>query len=215
MCNAVIQIKNLNKEISGTVILDNINLNIEEGKSYGIIGANGSGKSMLFKAICGLIKATSGEIIVLDKKIHKGQLPENIGVIIEKPGFLPHYSGFKNLKMLASINNVVDDEDIRKVISLVGLSPDDEKPIQKYSLGMKQRLGIAQALMEKPKILLLDEPMNGLDEDGVEEIRKILMDLNKQNVTLIMTSHNKEDIEALCQEVYKMSSGKLNKIINN
>lgn len=206
--NAV-EIKNLYKTINENNILDNINLNIEEGKIYGIIGRNGSGKTMLFKSICGLIRPTQGEIFVFNKKIHNGELAENTGVLIENPGFLPQYSGFKNLKMLASINNIVNDDDIKSVISLVGLNPDDKKPVKKYSLGMKQRLGIAQALMEKPKLLILDEPMNALDENGVELVRDILLKEKKKSVAILLASHNKEDISILCDHVYKMSSGRL------
>lgn len=209
MKNQVININNLNKKINDNVILDNINLDIERGLIYGIIGSNGSGKSMLFKSICGLIKPTNGEIFVLDKKIHNGELAEDIGVLIEKPGFLPQYSGFDNLKILSSINNKIDDKEIEKFISLVGLSSQDKRPIRKYSLGMKQRLGIAQALMEKPKILILDEPMNGLDEDGVSLIRNILLDLKKDEVTILISSHNKDDIEVLCDKVYKITAGKI------
>ncbi|WP_459834555.1 ABC transporter ATP-binding protein [Clostridium carnis] len=209
MKNQVININSLNKKINDNVILDNINLDIERGLIYGIIGSNGSGKSMLFKSICGLIKPTNGEIFVLDKKIHNGELAEDIGVLIEKPGFLPQYSGFDNLKILSSINNKIDDKEIEKFISLVGLSSQDKRPIRKYSLGMKQRLGIAQALMEKPKILILDEPMNGLDEDGVSLIRNILLDLKKDKVTILISSHNKDDIEVLCDKVYKITAGKI------
>lgn len=209
MSNVVIRVNNLYKEINGNAILDNINLSIEEGKIYGVIGRNGSGKSMLFKAICGLIRPTRGEIFVFDKPIHKGELPENTGAIIENPGFLTQYSAFKNLKMLASIKNVINDNDIKEVISLLGLNPEDHKPVKKFSLGMKQRLGIAQAIMEKPKLLILDEPMNALDEDGVDLVRNLLLDLKKKSVTILLASHNKEDIEILCDEVYSMRSGKL------
>lgn len=211
--NIVVKIKSLNKKIGNKIILDNINLNIERGLIYGIIGKNGSGKSMLFKSICGLVKPTNGEIFVFDKQIHNGDLPENLGLIIEKPGFLPQYSAFTNLKILAAINNVISEKEIKEVIELVGLSAEDKTPIKKYSLGMKQRLGIAQAIMENPKLLILDEPMNALDEGGVELVRKILLELREKSVTIIIASHNKEDIDMLCDRVYKMSSGKL-EIIN-
>lgn len=211
MSNYVININNLSKTTREKKILDNINLQIESGKIYGIIGRNGSGKTMLFKAICGLIKPTSGELFVFDQAIHKGNLPIDTGMIIENPRFLLQYSGMKNLKMLASINNVIDEEEIKRTIELVGLDPEDKTPVKKYSLGMKQRLGIAQAIMENPKLLILDEPMNSLDEDGVELIRSILLDLKKQSVTILIASHIKEDIETLCDEVYIMSKGKLEK----
>ena len=207
--NNVIEIHNLSKIINDITILNNISVNFQKGKIYGIVGTNGSGKSMMFKAICGLINSTKGEIKVFDEVIKDGSFPKSTGIIIENPGFLPQYSGFKNLKILASINNVVSDEDIKNVISLVGLEPNDKRAVKKYSLGMKQRLGIAQALMEKPKLLILDEPMNGLDEDGVKLIRDILLGLKKESVTILLASHNKEDISELCDEVYKMKKGVL------
>lgn len=207
--NNVIEIHNLSKIINDITILNNISVNFEKGKIYGIVGTNGSGKSMMFKAICGLINSTEGEIKVFDEVIKDGSFPKSTGIIIESPGFLPQYSGFKNLKILASINNVVSDEDIKNVISLVGLEPNDKRAVKKYSLGMKQRLGIAQALMEKPKLLILDEPMNGLDEDGVKLIRDILLGLKKESVTILLASHNKEDINELCDKVYRMKKGVL------
>ncbi|MCD3217248.1 ABC transporter ATP-binding protein [Clostridium botulinum C] len=207
--NNVIEIHNLSKIINDITILNNISVNFEKGKIYGIVGTNGSGKSMMFKAICGLINSTKGEIKVFDEVIKDGSFPKSTGIIIENPGFLPQYSGFKNLKILASINNVVSDEDIKNVISLVGLEPNDKRAVKKYSLGMKQRLGIAQALMEKPKLLILDEPMNGLDEDGVKLIRDILLGLKKESVTILLASHNKEDINELCDKVYRMKKGVL------
>ncbi|CAG7838824.1 Bacitracin transport ATP-binding protein BcrA [Clostridium haemolyticum] len=207
--NNVIEIHNLSKIINDITILNNISVNFQKGKIYGIVGTNGSGKSMMFKAICGLINSTKGEIKVFDEVIKDGSFPKSTGIIIENPGFLPQYSGFKNLKILASINNVVSDEDIKNVISLVGLEPNDKRAVKKYSLGMKQRLGIAQALMEKPKLLILDEPMNGLDEDGVKLIRDILLGLKKESVTILLASHNKEDINELCDKVYRMKKGVL------
>lgn len=207
MSDSIVEINNLNKTIKNKVILNNINLKLKKGNIYGIIGRNGSGKSMLFKAMCGLIKPTSGEIFIFTKPIHKGELPEDTGAIIENPGFIGQCSAFKNLKMLASINSKIGDDDIRKIISLVGLDPNDAQPVKKFSLGMKQRLGIAQAIMEKPKFLILDEPMNALDEEGVELVRSILLKLKENGVTILMASHNKEDIEVLCDYVYKMKNG--------
>lgn len=210
--NIVVDINNLNKKIGDKIILDNINMHLEKGMIYGIIGRNGSGKSMLFKAICGLIKPSSGEIFVFNKQIHNGDLPEDLGLIIEKPGFLPQYSAFINLKILSAIKNIINDEQIKEVIELVGLSPEDKTPIKKYSLGMKQRLGIAQAIMENPRILILDEPMNGLDEEGVDLVRRLLLKMKANGVTILIASHNKDDIEMLCDKVYKISSGKLQNI---
>ena len=207
--NKVVEITNLTKDIKGIKILNNINLNLEIGKAYGIIGRNGSGKSMLFKAICGLINATSGDIKVFNKPIKDGSFPDDTGIIIEHPGFLPQYSAFKNLKILASINNKISDEKINETISLVGLDPNNKKSVKKYSLGMKQRLGIAQALMESPKLLILDEPMNGLDLEGVKQIRKILLELKSKSVTILLASHNSDDISEICDYVYTMENGVL------
>lgn len=212
--NFAIEINNLYKEINNIKILDNINVNFEIGKIYGIIGKNGSGKSMLFKAICGLINKTSGEIKVFNNTIKNGDFPKDTGIIIESPGFLPQYSGFKNLKILASINNTISDEHIKEIISSVGLDPNDKRPVKKYSLGMKQKLGIAQALMEHPKLLILDEPMNALDSESVILIRSMLLNLKLESVTILLSSHNSEDISSLCDSVYKIDCGKLNKISN-
>lgn len=205
----IIEINNLNKTIDENVIFDNINLSILEGNIYGIVGINGSGKSMLLKAISGLVLGSSGTIKVFDDTISNGKFPKSFGVLLDSPGLLPQYSAFENLKILASINNVITDENIKETLSLVGLNPDDKRPTKKYSLGMKQKVGIAQALMENPRLLLLDEPMNALDEKSVSNIRDIILNLKKQNVTIILTSHNKDDIELLCDKVYKIESGKL------
>ncbi|MBE6048704.1 MAG: ABC transporter ATP-binding protein [Clostridium sp.] len=207
--NNSVTINNLSKKVKDTYILKNISVQFKEGTIYGIVGKNGSGKTMLFKAICGLINPTSGEISIFNKTMKKGSFPENTGVIIENPGFLPQYSAFKNLKILSSIHNKIDDETIKKYINLMTLDADDNRPVKKFSLGMKQKLGIAQALMEEPKLLILDEPMNALDEDSVINIRKILLDLKSKGVTILLSSHNKEDIEQLCDYIYTMKSGEL------
>jgi len=207
--NNSVTINNLSKKVKDTYILKNISVQFKEGTIYGIVGKNGSGKTMLFKAICGLINPTSGEISIFNKTMKKGSFPENTGVIIENPGFLPQYSAFKNLKILSSIHNKIDDETIKKYINLMTLDADDNRPVKKFSLGMKQKLGIAQALMEEPKLLILDEPMNALDEDSVINIRKILLDLKSKGVTILLSSHNKEDIEQLCDYIYSTKSGEL------
>ena len=205
--NNIIDIKNVSKTINNIKILNNITVSFKSGHIYGLIGRNGSGKTMLFKSICGLINITSGEIRVFNKLIANGNFPDDTGIIIENPGFLPQYSGYKNLEILASIRNKINSSDIKNIIKIVGLNPDDKLPVKKYSLGMKQRLGIAQALMESPKLLILDEPINGLDEDGVNDIRKILLNLKKQGVTILIASHNKEDIETLCDSIYTIDNG--------
>lgn len=209
----VVEISNLTKDIKGTKVLNKVNLQLESGKAYGIVGRNGSGKSMLFKAICGLINTTEGSITVFDKVIKNGSFPDDVGMIIENPGFLLQYSAFKNLKILASINNKISDERIKETIALVGLDPEDKKTVKKFSLGMKQRLGIAQALMENPKLLILDEPMNGLDSEGVKQIREILLKLKSNSVTILLASHNSDDIDEICDCVYTMENGVLSERI--
>ncbi|EDT13974.1 ABC transporter ATP-binding protein [Clostridium perfringens] len=210
--NFSIKINNLSKKIKNNIILNNINVNFSYGEINGIVGINGSGKTMLFKTICGLTNATSGTIYVFNKLIKNGEFPDNTGIIIESPGFLPNYSGFKNLQILASIKNIISDDDIKYFIELVGLNPNDNRPVKKYSLGMKQRLGIAQALMEKPKLLILDEPMNALDESGVQLVRKILLDLKNKGVTILLASHNKDDINSLCDNIYEIKNGNFTKL---
>ncbi|EDT23828.1 ABC transporter ATP-binding protein [Clostridium perfringens] len=213
--NFSVKIKNLSKKIKENIILNDINVNFSYGEINGIIGINGSGKTMLFKTICGLTNYTSGEIYVFNKLIKNGEFPDDTGIIIESPGFLPNYSGFKNLQILASIKNIISDDDIRYFIELVGLNPNDNRPVKKYSLGMRQRLGIAQALMEKPKLLILDEPMNALDETGVSLVRKILLDLKSKGITILLASHNKDDINTLCDNIYEIKNGNLIKYKSN
>ena len=205
-----IKIENASKKIKDTVIYENIDMVCESGSIVGLIGKNGAGKTMLLKSICGLTDYTGGEISVLGKKIGKDvEIPDSIGVIIEVPGFLPNLSGYKNLKYLADIKGKIGKDRIFEVIRQVGLDPESKKHVGKYSLGMRQRLGIAQALMEDPEILLLDEPMNGLDNKGVAEIKEILKDLRKRNKTIILASHHMEDIDELCDTVVVMDSGKI------
>ena len=193
----MLQIKSVRKTFNETVILQEISLLCERGKIYGIMGRNGSGKSVLFKCICGFLEVDSGEI---------GN--KRVGFIIENPAFLPQYSGFQNLVMLYSINNKTDTQVIKKYMSMVGLDPDDTKKVKKYSMGMKQRLAIAQAIMESPQLLILDEPFNGLDKSGIEHIRKLLLELKKTTIVLL-ASHNKEDINLLCDETFELSEGLL------
>ncbi|MDE5696362.1 MAG: ATP-binding cassette domain-containing protein [Lachnospiraceae bacterium] len=206
----VIRIENLSKKFGDVMVLENINLNFERGKIYGIIGRNGSGKTVLFKLMIGYLKPTGGRVVVCGKEIGKDKdFADNIGIIIENPGFLNGYTGYKNLEYLASIRHVIGREEIRESMKKAGLDPDSSKKVGKYSLGMKQRLGIAQAIMENPEILILDEPMNGLDHQGVADVREILMRLRDEGKTIILASHNKEDIEILCDAVYEMDRGRL------
>lgn len=213
--STIIEITNLCKSFKETKVLNDITIKIKKGNIIGIIGRNGSGKTVLFKCICGLVSPTKGTVKINNKILGKDMdIPDNIGVIIETPGFLPNYNGFKNLKFLAMIKNQINNEHIKDTIKLVGLNPDSKKHVGKYSLGMRQRLGIAQAIMENPDILILDEPMNGLDNDGVKDMRKLFLSLKEQGKTILLASHNKDDIEVLCDEVYMMDKGILTQIYN-
>lgn len=212
----MISIENLNKQFKNQLVLNNINVKFSNGHIYGIIGRNGSGKTVLLKCICGFLKPTTGVISVNHKIVGKDiDFPENLGFIIETPGFLLNYSGYKNLKYLASIRKKIDGNEIKESMSLVGLDSADKKHVGKYSLGMRQRLGIAQAIMEKPDILVLDEPMNALDKNGVEEMRRLFLKMKSEGKLILLTSHNREDIEILCDEVYEMEEGILNKLKEN
>lgn len=209
----VIIVKNATKRFKEAVVLNNISVSFEKGKVHGLIGRNGSGKTMLMKCICGIVPLTSGEITVYGKVIGKDiDIPKNVGVIIETPGFLPGYSGYSNLKFLAAINGKIGKEEIRNAIKSVGLNPDDKKKVGKYSLGMRQRLGLAQAIMENPELLILDEPMNGLDKDGVKDMRQYLLDLKAQGKTILIASHSAEDIDVLCDTVCEMDKGGIIKV---
>lgn len=203
-------LKNVNKSIKGMPILQDINLNLEAGKIYGFIGVNGSGKSMLFRAISGLIKIDSGTIEVFGEKIGKElSFPSNLGILIDEGGFWNDLTAFENLKNLAAIKQKVDNETIRKTIERVGLNPDDKRTYRKFSLGMKQRLSIAQAIMESPNLLILDEPTNALDADGVELIYNILLEEKNKGTTILIASHNKEDIDNLSDRVFELYEGKI------
>lgn len=211
--NDAITVKNATKRFKETVVLDNITVDFGKGKVHGLIGRNGSGKTMLMKCICGLVPLTSGEIAVNDKIIGKDtDIPKNVGVIIETPGFIPGYSAYSNLKFLAAINGKIGREEIRTAIKSVGLDPDDKKRVGKFSLGMRQRLGLAQAIMENPELLILDEPMNGLDNDGVKDMRNYLLELKEQGKTILIASHSAEDIEVMCDTVHEMDKGKISKV---
>ena len=210
---AMIEINNLEKQFKNKLVLKNINMKFFKVKIYGIIGRNGSGKTVLLKCNCGFLRPTSGHVSVNHKIIGQDiDFPQKLGFIIETPGFLMNYSGYKNLKYLASIKKEIDDIAIKEAMELVGLDPEDKKHVGKYSLGMRQRLGIAQAIREKPDILILDEPMNGLDKSGVEEMRKLFLKIQSEGKLILLTSHNKEDIDVLCDEVYEMDMGNLMRI---
>ena len=211
---AIIELKDINVKFKNETILENINISLEKNRIYGFIGVNGSGKSVLFKTMCGYIRPSSGEVIIDEKKLGKKyDFPDDMGILIEKPGFFWYTSAFNNLKYLADINKKIDSERIKDTIRMVGLDPESKKKVGKYSVGMKQRLGIAQAIMEKPSIIILDEPMNGLDTEGVELIRNLIFKLKEDGATIIISSHYKEDINVLCDEVYKVEKKNVKKII--
>ena len=207
---AVIEIKNAVKKWGNNTVLNSVNFTAEQSEIIGIVGHNGSGKTVLMKCICGLISPDGGEISVSGKLIgHDVDIPQNIGLIIETPGFLPNFSGFSNLWQLAKIRRKIGKNDVREVMKKVGLNPDEKKHVGKYSLGMRQRLGIAQAIMENPDILILDEPMNGLDKDGVNDMRELLLNLKESGKTIILASHNPVDIDVLCDRVFEITKGDL------
>lgn len=227
----MLKVENLSLTLNKTKILDNVSLSCEAGKIYGLIGRNGSGKTMLMKCICGFIIPTEGKILVKaavtkaaesemvgEKNEDWKQVGKDVdfipdaGIIIETPGFIPNYTGMKNLSLLAMIKRKIGKEEIRSAIEKVGLDPDLKLPVKKYSLGMRQRLGLAQAIMEDPSILILDEPMNGLDKEGVLDMRKYLLELKQAGKTILLTSHAAEDIEVLCDEVYEMEHGVCRKV---
>ncbi len=196
-----------------TVILKNISMQMEKGKIYGLVGRNGSGKTMLMKCICGFVHPDSGVIRVRGKQVGTDvDFPPNIGIIIENPGFIPYYSGIKNLKMLAGLNRKITVEQIAEAMKLAGLDPELKRHVGKYSLGMRQRLGIAQAIMENPDILILDEPMNGLDKEGVADMRRLFGQMKEEGKTMVIASHNADDIDILCDHVWEMEKGEAQKI---
>lgn len=209
----MIKIENYTQKIKKDIILNDINLHLKENKIYGFVGRNGSGKSILFKGICGLLNISNGKIIIKGKEIGKDiDFYDNLGAVLDGSGFLPNLSSFDNLKLLASIRNKISDSDIKSALNKVGLDPNDKKKYKKYSLGMKQKLALAQAIMENPELLILDEPFNGLDSYSVKDIREMLIDYKKEGKTILISSHIKEDIDILCDEVYELDRGNINKL---
>ncbi|WP_075721907.1 ABC transporter ATP-binding protein [Roseburia sp. 499] len=204
----VIKVVNGSKSFGSHQVLKEVNITCSEGGIYGIIGRNGSGKTVLFKCICGFLTLDSGDIYIGEKRLKKDvNMLTGAGIIIEEPSFLRNYSGYKNLEFLYMIRNKRDKKHICDILEMVGLEPDSHKHVGNYSMGMRQRLAIAQAIMEDQKILILDEPMNGLDNHGVEEMRRLFLELKKEGKTILLASHNREDIEILCDEVYEMDGG--------
>ena len=208
-----IEIKNVSKTFHKQEVLKNVNIKLEEGKIYGFVGHNGSGKSVLLKIICGFYEPTSGEVLFDGINIiKKNMFPPDTRALIEKPTFLPDLTGFENLKLLAEIQNKIGKKEIEETLDKVGLLQEKNKIYHKYSLGMKQKLGIAQAIMEDTKIIILDEPFNGLDESSAKKIREILLEEKKKNKIIVLATHIKEDISVLCDEVYKFNNGEVKKI---
>ncbi|WP_102401899.1 ATP-binding cassette domain-containing protein [Haloimpatiens massiliensis] len=208
--NYYLKVENLSKEIKNTRVLNNINLKLNKGKIYGFRGKNGSGKTMLFRALCGLIKPTEGKVEINGQVLGEDiSFPESVGVIIEYPGFLPNLSGYENLKLISEINNKIGENEIKETIAAVGLDPEDKKKFKKYSLGMKQRLGIAQALMENPELIILDEPTNALDSDAILSIKKLLMNMKENNKLILIASHDKEELGFLSDEIFYIENGSI------
>lgn len=206
----MIQLKNIKKKIKENQVLDDISYEFENGKVYGLYGRNGSGKTMLLRAISGLIKIDSGSIIIDEETLHDTiSFPPNTGIVIENMELLPGCSAKKNLELLSEIKKIANEEDIINVLNRVGLDPDSDKKVRKFSLGMKQRLNVAQAVFEKQEIILLDEPTNALDEEGVRLIYDIILEEKKRGAIIIVATHHKEDLKELCDVILKISSGKI------
>lgn len=205
-----LEIKNLSKSISGKSILEHIDLEMDQGRIYGLRGKNGSGKTMLMRSICGLILPTEGTICINGEILHKDiSFPRSIGALIENPGFIAEYSGFKNLSTLASIKKAVTTEEIRSLMQKMELDPDDKKKFKKYSLGMKQKIGIIAAIMEQPELIVLDEPINALDEKSVNIVKELLLEQRKRGALIIISCHDKEELEFLADEVFCLENGKV------
>jgi ABC-2 type transport system ATP-binding protein len=208
--NIAIRVQNVSKDFGQDQVLKNVTRDFETGKIHGIVGNNGSGKTVLMKCICGFLLPTEGKVIINGKRVGRDvDFPPDLGLIIETPGFLPQMSGARNLEILASLNRKIGLKEIAAAIRRVGLDPLLKKPVGKYSLGMRQRLGIAQAIMEDPALLVLDEPLNGLDKHGVLEMRTLIKDLRSEGKTILLASHNQGDIDELCDTVCEMDAGVL------
>lgn len=207
---ALIELRNVSKSFKGHTLIKNVSTKFHKGKIYGITGRNGTGKSVLFKMICGFIPPDEGNIIIDPNYLEpRTKFPKNFGIIIDRPGYIASKSGFENLKILALIQNIISDEDIQKTMRIVGLDPNNKQKVKNYSLGMKQKLSLAQAIMENQEVLILDEPFNALDSTSVENIRQLLLDYRKQGKTIFITSHNQEDIDILCDHVLTIDNSKL------
>ena len=211
--NTCVKIEHVTKRFGEDLVLKEVNLTLKVGQVYGVVGNNGSGKTVLMKCICGFLPVTTGTIRVFGKEIGRDvDFPESLGVIIETPGFLTQYTGVKNLEILADMKRMISKADIRLILKKVGLDPDMKKPVGKYSLGQRQRLGFAQAFMENPDVLILDEPFNAMDKASMEEVHDLLQQFKRDGKTIILASHSAADIEKACDIVYEMENGNLNVI---
>ena len=203
-----IRLKDVYKTMKGTQVLKGVNLTVEQGDIVGIRGINGSGKTMVLRAIAGLIRV-DGRVEIGGKKMEPGECPKDIGVLVEMPGFLPEFTGKKNLQLLGMLQEGVTEEDIEEAMNAVGLDPKDRRHYKKYSLGMKERLGIAQAILKKPKLILLDEPTNGIDSDGIQMLEELLRRLKEAGSTIVVTSHDRDFLDAVTSQCYEMKEGSL------
>ncbi|MGN8774569.1 ABC transporter ATP-binding protein [Candidatus Weimeria sp. HCP3S3_B5] len=213
---SIVQFHDYSKIIKGRVILENINTNFDSGGIYCVIGENGSGKTMMLRAICGLIHPTTGSVTVEGCEINKNNnFPESVGVVIENPGFFNEYTGFENLKLLASIKGQIRDDDIVDALDRVGLDPSDRRTVKKYSLGMKERLGIAQAIMEKPSLILLDEPTNALDKEGKERLENIIREEKHRGATIIIATHDDAFVKDMAEHRLYIEKGRAGEMDEN
>ena len=203
-----IRLKDVYKTMKGTQVLKGVNLTVEQGDIVGIRGINGSGKTMVLRAIAGLIRV-DGSVEIGGKKMEPGECPKDIGVLVEMPGFLPEFTGKKNLQLLGMLQEGVTEEDIEEAMNAVGLDPKDRRHYKKYSLGMKERLGIAQAILKKPKLILLDEPTNGIDSDGIQILEELLWRLKEAGSTIVVTSHDRDFLDAVTSQCHEMKEGSL------
>lgn len=208
MSSTAISVKQVSKSFGDAKVLTDISVDFERGQIHGLVGRNGSGKTVLLKCICGLLPYDAGSIEVDGKTIGKDiEMPSDCGAMIENPGFLPQYSAYRNLQFLANLSGRASKDEVREAIALVGLDPTSNKHVKKYSLGMRQRLAIAQAIMEKPHLFILDEPLSGLDKKGLAEMRTLFLDYKDQGKTMVIASHSTEDIDILCDSVHEMDEG--------